>query len=81
MKKPSVKEALEDRLSDGSPAVRDIAVDLVGKYIVQKPTLATEYYRHIADRVEVSTLRTLRSRILLTTRTLVLELGNESSSS
>jgi len=51
---PFVKEALEDRLSDGSPAVRDIAVDLVGKYIVQKPTLATEYYRHIADRVEVS---------------------------
>jgi cohesin loading factor subunit SCC2 len=45
---------LEDRLSDGSPAVRDIAVDLVGKYIVQKPTLATEYYRHIADRIEVS---------------------------
>jgi cohesin loading factor subunit SCC2 len=35
--------------------VRDIAVDLVGKYIVQKPSLATEYYRHIADRIEVST--------------------------
>ena len=49
-----MKLALEDRLSDGSPAVRDIAVDLVGKYIVQKPALAMEYYRHIADRVDVS---------------------------
>jgi hypothetical protein len=51
---PFVKVALEDRLSDNSPAVRDIAVDLVGKYIVQKPSLATEYYRHIADRINVS---------------------------
>jgi hypothetical protein len=68
---------LEDRLSDGSPAVRDIAVDLVGKYIVQKPTLATEYYRHIADRVEVSPHLTV---ISLTTRTPVLESGNELSS-
>lgn len=45
---------MEDRLADGSPAVRDIAVDLVGKYIVQKPMLAMEYYRHIADRIDVS---------------------------
>jgi cohesin loading factor subunit SCC2 len=51
---PFVKVALEDRLSDGSPAVRDIAVDLVGKYFVQKPILAKEYYRHIADRIDVS---------------------------
>jgi cohesin loading factor subunit SCC2 len=34
--------------------VRDAAVDLVGKYIVQKPALAAEYYRHIAERIEVS---------------------------
>ena len=58
--------------------MRDIAVDLVGKYIVQKPSLATEYYRHIADRVEVSPHY---NPIPLMTRTLVLELGNESSSS
>ncbi|KAK8844801.1 hypothetical protein IAR55_006651 [Kwoniella newhampshirensis] len=46
-----IRQALEDRLSDGSPAVRDAAVELVGKYLVQKPKLAAEYYPHIAQRV------------------------------
>ncbi|WVW81234.1 hypothetical protein I302_103225 [Kwoniella bestiolae CBS 10118] len=47
---PQIRQALEDRLSDPSPAVRDAAVELVGKYIVQKPKLAAEYYPHIALR-------------------------------
>nr|XP_019013987.1 uncharacterized protein I206_00064 [Kwoniella pini CBS 10737]OCF52768.1 hypothetical protein I206_00064 [Kwoniella pini CBS 10737] len=47
---PQIRQALEDRLSDHSPAVRDAAVELVGKYIVQKPKLAAEYYPHIAQR-------------------------------
>ncbi|WWC57550.1 uncharacterized protein I303_100082 [Kwoniella dejecticola CBS 10117] len=47
---PQIRQALEDRLSDPSPAVRDAAVELVGKYIVQKPKLAAEYYPHIAKR-------------------------------
>ncbi|OCF60187.1 hypothetical protein L486_02867 [Kwoniella mangroviensis CBS 10435] len=47
---PQIRQALEDRLSDPSPAVRDAAVELVGKYIVQKPKLAAEYYPHIAQR-------------------------------
>jgi cohesin loading factor subunit SCC2 len=51
---PYIRQAIEARLSDPSPAVRDAAVDLVGKYVVQKPNLATEYYPHIAMRVEVS---------------------------
>lgn len=48
-----VREALEERLSDSSPLVRDAAVELVGKYIVQKPALATDYYPHLAMRVDV----------------------------
>ncbi|WRT63186.1 uncharacterized protein IL334_000089 [Kwoniella shivajii] len=47
---PQIRQALEERLSDCSPAVRDAAVELVGKYIVQKPALAAEYYHHIALR-------------------------------
>ncbi|WWC90225.1 uncharacterized protein L201_005158 [Kwoniella dendrophila CBS 6074] len=47
---PQIRQALENRLSDPSPAVRDAAVELVGKYIVQKPKLAAEYYPHIAQR-------------------------------
>lgn len=37
-----------------SPGVRDAAVELVGKYLVQKPELATQYYPQIALRVMVS---------------------------
>lgn len=51
---PYVKQALEDRLADSSPAVRDAAVELVGKYIVQKPSLAVEYYPLISTRATVS---------------------------
>lgn len=50
----SVRQAFEARLSDPSPAVREPAVDLVGKYMLQKPSLAEEYYPHIALRVNVS---------------------------
>ena len=50
----NVRQAFEARLSDPSPAVRDSAVDLIGKYMVQKPNLAEEYYPHIALRVHVS---------------------------
>jgi cohesin loading factor subunit SCC2 len=51
---PNVRQAFEARLSDSSPAVRDSAIDLVGKYMIQKPSLAAEYYPHIALRVHVS---------------------------
>ncbi len=44
-------------MSDSSPAVRDAAVELVGKYVVKKPSLAAEYYPHIALRVTVSVRR------------------------
>jgi cohesin loading factor subunit SCC2 len=37
-----------------SPAVRDAAVELIGKYIVQMPELAGDYYRIISDRIAVS---------------------------
>lgn len=50
----NVRRAFEARLSDPSPAVRDSAVDLIGKYVVQKPNLAEEYYPFIALRVLVS---------------------------
>lgn len=54
---PQVRQAFEARLSDPSPAVREPAVDLVGKYMLQKPALAAEYYPHIALRVTVRTLK------------------------
>lgn len=51
---PTVRQGIEDRLSDSSPAVRDAAVELVGKYVGQEPSLAADYYPQIALRVNVS---------------------------
>lgn len=51
---PPVKQAIDGRLSDPSASVRDAAVELIGKYVVQKPALASEYYPHLAQRVTVS---------------------------
>ncbi|ORY23265.1 hypothetical protein BCR39DRAFT_549569 [Naematelia encephala] len=48
---PSVRQVIEDRLSDGSPQVRDAAVELVGKYIARQPELIADYYPHIVLRV------------------------------
>ena len=49
----SVKQAIDERLSDSSAAVRDAAVELIGKYVVQKSSLAAEYYPDLALRVSV----------------------------
>ena len=38
---------------DNSSAVRDAAVELLGKYVVQRPELAGDYYERIADRILV----------------------------
>lgn len=60
---PQFRFALEERLSDVSPGVRDAAVELVGKYLVQKPELATQYYPQIALRV-MDTGLSVRKRVI-----------------
>ncbi|CAD6587723.1 MAG: Sister chromatid cohesion protein 2 [Tremellales sp. Tagirdzhanova-0007] len=55
--------AFINRLSDSSPAVRDASVELVGKYVVRSPALATDYYPHIALRVSDSGLA-VRKRVI-----------------
>lgn len=62
---PSVRAAFENRLGDASPAVRDAAVDLVGKYVVLKPELAVDYYPQIALRTSVSWLVPLQINCIL----------------
>ena len=39
---------------DSSPAVRDAAVELIGKYMVDSPEVAGDYYAKIADSIAVS---------------------------
>ena len=49
-----MKQAIENHLHDQSPAVRDAAIELIGKYVVQSPELSDDYYEVIADRIAVS---------------------------
>ncbi|TFY83179.1 hypothetical protein EWM64_g834 [Hericium alpestre] len=48
---PNVRRGIESHLLDSSPAVRDAAVELIGKYIIDSPEVAGDYYRKIADRI------------------------------
>lgn len=51
---PNVRRAIEAHLLDNSPAVRDAAVELIGKYMIDSPEVAGDYYQKIADRIAVS---------------------------
>ncbi|KAG8832210.1 Sister chromatid cohesion protein 2 [Serendipita sp. 399] len=51
LQKANVRQAIEEHLLDNSPAVRDAAVELIGKYVVQQPQVADAYYEKVADRI------------------------------
>ena len=61
-----MRQSIEAHLLDSSPAVRDAAVELIGKYIVESPQLADKYYKQVADRIQVST--DISFHLLLLTR-------------
>lgn len=48
-----VREAVEKRLMDSSPAVRDAALEMLGRYVVYRPELAQEYLSKIEERINV----------------------------
>lgn len=48
-----MRRAIESHLMDSSPAVRDAAVELIGKYLVLSPELVDDYYPQIANRIAV----------------------------
>ncbi|KAK1217276.1 Sister chromatid cohesion protein 2 [Marasmius sp. AFHP31] len=58
-----VRRAIEVRLLDGSPAVRDAAVELIGKYMIEAPEVASEYYQKIAERIADTGLA-VRKRVI-----------------
>jgi cohesin loading factor subunit SCC2 len=57
--KANVRSAIEDHLLDSSTAVRDAAIELIGKCMVDSPDLAGGYYQKIAARIAVSYLLSL----------------------
>ncbi|KAJ7134305.1 hypothetical protein C8R44DRAFT_770123 [Mycena epipterygia] len=60
---PNVRRAIESHLLDSSPAVRDAAVELIGKYMVDSPEVAGDYYNKIADRMADTGL-SVRKRVI-----------------
>ncbi|KAA1473731.1 hypothetical protein DENSPDRAFT_882264 [Dentipellis sp. KUC8613] len=47
----NVRRGIESHLLDSSPAVRDAAVELIGKYMIDSPEVAGDYYQKIAERI------------------------------
>ncbi|KAJ2891180.1 Sister chromatid cohesion protein 2, partial [Coemansia aciculifera] len=47
----SVKFAINHRLQDNSPQVREAAIDLIGKHVAQNPELTSQYYEFISVRI------------------------------
>lgn len=60
---PNVRRAIESHLLDSSPAVRDAAVELIGKYMIDSPEVAGDYYQKIADRIADTGL-SVRKRVI-----------------
>ena len=65
---------------DSSPAVRDAAVELIGKYMIDSPALAGDYYDQISERIAVSESVQWRTFIDFVFRTRASECERESSS-
>ncbi|KAJ7246366.1 hypothetical protein C8J57DRAFT_1675032 [Mycena rebaudengoi] len=59
----NVRRAIESHLMDSSPAVRDAAVELIGKYMIDSPEVAGDYYNKIADRMADTGL-SVRKRVI-----------------
>ncbi|GAA5994954.1 hypothetical protein JCM5350_007201 [Sporobolomyces pararoseus] len=65
----NVRQSIENRMHDLSPAVRDTTIELVGKHIVNKPDLATQYLPQLIGRLSDSGL-SVRRRVVKLLRVL-----------
>ncbi|KAF7288130.1 Sister chromatid cohesion protein [Mycena chlorophos] len=59
----NVRRAIESHFLDSSSAVRDAAVELIGKYMIDSPEVAGNYYTKIADRMADTGLA-VRKRVI-----------------
>ena len=61
-----VRNSIEHRMLDSSPAVRDTAIELVGKYVAERPDLAVQYLPQISERITVRSFSSPAPTITLT---------------
>lgn len=59
----NVRRTIALRLQDQSPSVRDAAIELVGKYMLQDAAIRKAYYDIVSDRISVRQLFNIRSLI------------------
>ncbi|GAA5958783.1 hypothetical protein JCM21900_004761 [Sporobolomyces salmonicolor] len=59
----NVRQSIENRMLDSSPAVRDAAIELVGKYVVGRPDLAVQYLPKLSERISDTGL-SVRRRVV-----------------
>merc|ERR1712223_1847924 len=70
--KDSMQQAVQYSLKDVSTMVREAAVDLIGKFILHKQELVTQYYRIITDRI-LDTGVSVRKRVIKILKDICLE--------
>ncbi|ORY01377.1 hypothetical protein K493DRAFT_405563 [Basidiobolus meristosporus CBS 931.73] len=68
----NVRHTIGNRLQDLSPAVRDAAIDLVGRYLSQKPEITQQYYKVISERI-LDTGLNVRKRVIKLLREIYLK--------
>ncbi|GAA5844746.1 hypothetical protein JCM11251_002267 [Rhodosporidiobolus azoricus] len=73
----NVRRSIENRMLDASPAVRDAAIELVGKYIVGRPDLAAQYLPRLSERISDTGL-SVRRRVVKLLRALYQVVEDES---
>lgn len=54
LSRTSLQTAVHARLLDQSTAVREACVELIGKFILCRPELISQYYTMLSDRILVS---------------------------
>ncbi|KAF9964489.1 Sister chromatid cohesion protein 2, partial [Mortierella alpina] len=70
-----VRRTIALRLQDQSPSVRDAAIDLVGKYMLQDALIRKAYYEIVSDRISDTGLN-VRKRVLRLLKDMFYEVDN-----
>ena len=53
LRQPDMQRGVHGRLLDHSTSVREAAVELVGKFILNRPQLISQYYEMLSERILV----------------------------
>lgn len=70
--RPNMQKAVQYSLNDSSTMVRESAVDLLGRFILHKQDLVTQYYKTITDRI-LDTGVSVRKRVIKILKDICLE--------